>query len=102
MIAIDVQWRDTPPTRPWIRTVAALRRDSTTVTERAGRGKPIVSDVLDALAAIAERGCRYFAYANSDIIVSPAAVARVVAGDHQAYAFSCMDYDSAGRDPASS
>lgn len=99
VIAIDVQWRETQPRRPWIRTVAALQRDSTTVTGRAGRVKPIVSDVLDALAAIAEReGCRYFAYANSDIIVSPAAVGLVVAGDHQAYAFSRMDYDSTGRD----
>ena len=35
---------------------------------------------------------------NSDIIVSPAAVARVIAGEHQVYAFSRMDYDRAGRD----
>ena len=99
VLAIDVQWHETAPMRPWVRTVAALRRDSTTVTGRAGRAKPIVSDILDALAAIAEReGCRYLAYMNSDIIISPAAVGLVVAGDHQAYAFSRMDYDSAGRD----
>ena len=99
VIAIDLQWRDTPPQRPWIRTVAALRRDSTTVTGRAGRVKPIVSDLLDALAVIAEReGCRSFLYMNSDIIVSPAAIARVEAGDHAGYAFSRMDYDSTGRD----
>ena len=55
VIAIDLQWDDTPPQRPWIRTVAALRRDSTTITGRTGRVKPIASDVLDALAAIAER-----------------------------------------------
>jgi hypothetical protein len=99
VVAIDVQWTDAPLRRPWIRTVAALRRDSTSVTGRAGRVKPIVSDVLDALAATAEReGSRYFAYVNSDIIVTPAAVALVAAGDHQAYAFSRMDYDSSGRD----
>ena len=99
VIAIDLQWHDTPPPRPWIRTVAALRRDSTTVTGRAGRTKPIASEVLDALAAIAEReGCRSFAYLNSDIIFSPAAVRLVAAGEHQAYAFSRMDYDSTGRD----
>jgi hypothetical protein len=99
VIAIDLQWHDMPSERPKIRTVAALRRDSTTVTGRAGRVKPIASDVLDALAAIAEReGCRYFAYVNSDIIVTPAAVALVIGGGHQAYAFSRMDYDSTGRD----
>jgi hypothetical protein len=99
VIAIDLQWHDTPPPRPWIRSVAALRRDSTTSTGRAGRVKPIASDVLDALAAIAEReGCGNFAYVNSDIIVSPAAVALVAAGEHQAYAFSRMDYDRDGRD----
>jgi hypothetical protein len=99
VIAIDVQWHDTPAMRPWIRTVAALRRDSTTVTGRAGRVKPVVSDILDALAAVAERErCRYFAYMNSDIIVSPAAVALIAAGGCQAYAFSRMDYDSTGRD----
>ena len=99
VIAIDLQWNDAPSKRPRIRTVAALRRDSTTVTGRAGRVKPIASDVLDALAAVAEReGCRYFAYANSDIIVTPAAVALVAGGGHQAYAFSRMDYDTSGRD----
>ena len=99
VLAIDVQWHDTALMRPWVRTVAALRRDSTTVTGRAGRVKPIVSDILDALAAIAEReGCRYFAYMNSDIIISPAAVALIATGGRQAYAFSRMDYDSAGRD----
>jgi hypothetical protein len=99
VIAIDLQWHEVPSPRPGIRTVAALRRDSTTITGRAGRVKPIASDVLDALAAVAEReGCRYFAYVNSDIIVSPAAVALVAAGEHEAYAFSRMDYDAAGRD----
>jgi len=99
VIAIDLQWHDTPLQRPGIRTVAALRRDATTVTGRAGRTKPIASDAFDALAAIAEReGCRYFGYANSDIIVTPAAVALIAAGEYQAYAFSRMDYDRAGRD----
>ena len=99
VIAIDLQWDETPPQRSWIRTVTALHRDSTTITGRAGPVKPIASDVFDALAAIAEREqCRYFAYVNSDIIVTPAAVALVAAGDHQAYAFSRMDYDSTGRD----
>jgi len=99
VLAVDLQWQDTPLARPWIRTVAALQRDSTTVTGRAGRIKPIVTDVLDALAAIAQReGCRSFAYVNSDIIVTPAAVKLVAAGEHQAYAFSRMDYDSTGRD----
>ena len=99
VLAIDVQWRDTPPWRPWIRTVPILRRDSTTITGCAGPVKPIASDVLDALAAIAEReGCRYFAYCNSDIIITPAAVAIISEGNKQGYAFSRMDQDLMGRD----
>jgi hypothetical protein len=99
VIAVDVQWRATPPLRPWITTVAALGRDATTVTRCAGRTKPIVSDILDALALVAEReGCRSFFYMNSDITVSQRAVALVSAGDYEAYAFSRMDCDGAGHD----
>jgi len=99
VLAIDLQWGNVPPWRPWIRTIPVLQRDSTTVTGRAGRVKPIASDVLDALATIAEReGCPYFAYFNSDIIVTPAAVELIAGASKQGYAFSRMDQDVTGRD----
>jgi hypothetical protein len=98
-VAVDLQWTSSPPRRPWIRTVPALRRDSTTVTGRAGRVKPIASEAFDALADVAAaEGARYFVYFNSDIIVSPAAVAIVTAGQRTGYAFSRMDVDPSGVD----
>ena len=54
-VAVDLQWRDTPPRRPWIRTIPGLRRDSTSITGSPGRIKPIANESLDALADIAER-----------------------------------------------
>ena len=56
MIAVDVQWRDVPPNAagdPYRWRRCASR--STTVTGRAGRVKPIASDIFDALADVAER-----------------------------------------------
>jgi hypothetical protein len=98
-IAVDLQWRDRPPPRPWLRTLAALARDSTTVTGCAGPPKPIATELFDALAAFAQRaGCRYFAFFNADIIVTPEATSRIAGAGKQAYAFSRMDQDADGRD----
>jgi hypothetical protein len=73
-------------------THPVLGLDSRIVTGRKGPRKPVLSELFDHLAAIAEReGCRWFGYANSDIAFTPAAVDTVVSGGRDAYAFSRMD-----------
>jgi len=75
-------------------THPVLREDSRTASGRLGPRKPIVREVFDRLAAIAAaEGCRWFAYANSDIAWTQAAVDAVVRGGRQAYAFSRGDVD---------
>jgi len=73
-------------------THPVLREDSRTASGRPGPRKPIVSEAFDRLAAIAAaEGCRWFAYANSDIAWTQAAVDTVVRGAGQVYAFSRGD-----------
>ncbi len=75
-------------------TLDTLGLDSTTVTGEAGRQKPVVSEVFDRLAAYAEsRGRRYFAFLNSDIVVTPAAVDTIVRSGRDAIVFSRMDVE---------
>lgn len=77
-------------------TLPVLKTDSRTVTGAAGVRKPIVAEMFDALADAAERhGCRYFAYLNADIVVTPAALERVRAGDLDGCGFSRVDVDGA-------
>src|SRR5262245_42402661 len=81
-------------------TRPVLRLDSRRVTGGGRVRKPIVSEMFDALAAAAaERGDRYFAYLNADIEVASAAVARIVDGGRDAYAFCRMDLAPATREP---
>lgn len=73
-------------------THPVLRHDSRTVTGRPGPRKPIVGEAFDRLAEIAAaEGCRWFAYANSDIAWTQGAVDAVVRGGRQVYAFSRGD-----------
>ncbi|HEX6748127.1 MAG TPA: hypothetical protein VF092_12605 [Longimicrobium sp.] len=73
-------------------THAVLARDSRTASGQQGPRKPIVSEAFDRLAEIAEaEGCRWFAYANSDIAFTQAAIDRILGGGRDAYAFSRMD-----------
>jgi hypothetical protein len=73
-----------------------LREDSRTASGRPGPRKPIVSAVFDSLALLAgAAGRRWFAYANSDIAWTQAAVDAVVRGGRQVYAFSRGDVDPA-------
>jgi hypothetical protein len=75
-------------------THPVLRDDSRTVTGRPGPRKPVVSEAFDRLAGIAAaEGCRWFAYANSDIAWTQGAVDAVVRGGRQVYAFSRGDVD---------
>jgi len=77
-------------------TLAVLERDSLRVTGRTGRRKPIVSEMFTRLAdAAVQRGLRYFVLTNSDIIFTPGAVDRVLAGDRASFVFSRTDVDAA-------
>ena len=99
VVAVDLQWQVSPAPRPWIRSEARLREDSRSVTGVTGRVKPITTDAFDALAAIAAReGHRHFLFINSDIAVTPAAVALVAREGKAVYAFGRMDVDADGRE----
>jgi len=91
---VNVQWREEPCAHPAIDTLAVLDRDAASVVGVAGRKKPIVADLCDALAhAAAARGCRYFVLVNGDIVVTQAAIDRIASGGRQTYAFSRRDVD---------
>ncbi|HTM26132.1 MAG TPA: hypothetical protein VL225_13125 [Vicinamibacterales bacterium] len=79
-------------------TMPVLRRDSLTVTGGGRRRKPIVSEMFDALAAAAD-GCRYFAFINADIEVTPAAIERILSGGRDGYAFCRADLHPVTREP---
>lgn len=97
---VDLQWEPLPDKRPWIRTVSDLRADSRSASGCDGRRKPIASDVMRALADVAEhRGHALFMYINSDIVVTPAAIALIRTNAKQAFAFSRLDVDPEGGRP---
>lgn len=81
-------------------THPVLAEDSRTASGRNGPRKPITREVFDRLAEIAAReGCRWLAYANSDIGYTQAAIDRITGGGRDAYCFSRMDFHpSTGQD----
>jgi hypothetical protein len=94
VVPINLQFVDERFEPEGFRTLPVLRQDSRTVTGAAGARKPVVSEMFDALADAARTsGCRYFAYLNADIEVTPAALAPILAGDRDGYAFSRTDVD---------
>jgi len=99
---INLQWTDEVDARKEreMETLAVLRHDSRTVTGLPLRRKPIMTEIFDALArAASERGCRYFAFYNADIVVTQAAIDTIADGGRQSYGFSRMDFDGeTGRD----
>jgi hypothetical protein len=93
-VAVHVQFHDDDYAPEGLLTRRVLRLDSRLVTGAEGRRKPIVSEMFDALAAVAhESGARYFAYINADIEVTPAAIDYVLSGGQDGYAFSRVDVD---------
>jgi len=81
-----------------LETMAVLRKDSVQVAGVPGKRRPVLNEIFCALAKGAERrGCKTFAYVNSDILVSQAAVDRVVAGQHELCLFSREDFDQKGQ-----
>ena len=96
---VDLQWVDQPAKRTWIRTLPALRQSSTTVTGHAGRVKPLVREMFDALAAAAERiGSRHFVFFNADCLLTNRAIELLRAGRHQIFMLSRTNVDAAGND----
>jgi hypothetical protein len=94
VVPVNLQFVDETYSPGGFRTLPILRQDSRTITGAAGTRKPIVSEMFDALAGVARaEGCRYFAYLNADIEVTPAALETVLQGNRDAYAFSRMDLD---------
>jgi hypothetical protein len=96
---VNVQWRVDPYEFRDIHTAAVLERDSLSIAAREPR-RPFLVDIFDALAAeAAARGCQYFLFVNSDIIVTQAAVDAIQRVQKQTCAFGRMDFDaSTGRD----
>ena len=77
---------------PRLASLPVLARDSRQVTGSNRRRKPIASEMFDALAAAAHaRSLQYFAYINSDIVVTPALVERVQRSANDAYVVSRCD-----------
>jgi hypothetical protein len=96
VIPVNLQFVDETFELDGFLTRSVLRQDSRTITGASGHRKPIISEMFDALAGVARaEGCRYFAYLNADIEVSPAALETVLAGDRDGYAFSRTDVDPA-------
>lgn len=76
-----------------MQTVPELHSDSIKVTGQRGVRKPIGSEAFQRLAEAAEReGCPYFAWVNADILVTQAAVDRVLDGGLDACIFPRIDF----------
>jgi hypothetical protein len=91
---VNVQLAHAPHEASGIRTLAVLKQTSISVSGRAGREKPLVREILDALAFEATaRGLPWFGYVNGDILVSQAAVDWIVDGGKQACVLSREDFD---------
>ncbi|MFL5383118.1 MAG: hypothetical protein ACJ8GN_11425 [Longimicrobiaceae bacterium] len=96
----NLQWADGACEVEGFATHPVLRADARTVSGRRGRRLPVLNEAMDRLAELAEEaGCGWFAYANSDVAYTQAAVDRMAAGGEDGLAFSRMDVDPAtGRD----
>jgi hypothetical protein len=85
-----------PVAHPAFETRAVLRHDSRSITGATGPRKPIVRELLDRLVdAAIESGSSFAGFSNADILISPAAIARVGSSRHDAVVFSRMDVDGA-------
>jgi hypothetical protein len=101
VLPVNLQFADEAETFAGTRLAAVLRRDSRDVTGRSGRRKPIVPDMIDALAAVAAvSGATWCALINADIEVTQAAVDRILGSvSMDGFAFSRLDIDPHTRAP---
>jgi hypothetical protein len=91
---VNLGFHDEPSTTGRIEQRRVLRLDARVVSGAQGARKPIVSEMLDALAAeAAQRGVRRIGLVNGDIVVTAAAIERAAGTRHPALAFSRTDID---------
>jgi hypothetical protein len=91
---VNLQFQEAPVELHGMETVRALRRSSLSVTGLRGPRKPVSNEIFGALAGLAQaRGLRYFAYVNSDIVVTQEAVDAI--DGRQSYAYSRTEVDPA-------
>jgi hypothetical protein len=93
---VNLQWADDAREVEGFHTLAVLGEDASTAAGVRGRRLPVVRECMDRLAEHARGvGAHAFAYANSDVAFTPAAVELIRAGGHDGWAFSRMDTDPA-------
>lgn len=96
VLAVNVQFADTPHSTEGIETMAVLTRDARTVTGASGPRKAVVSDILDALCTRADAsGVRIFCFMNADIQLTQPAVDWIATSEHEAWVFSREDFNGA-------
>lgn len=90
--AVDLLFADECTSAGTIPSLACLTLDARGMTGLPGPRKPIVSEMLDVLAAEAgRRGIRRIAVVNGDIVVTPAAIDRLSSIDAPFVAISRVD-----------
>jgi hypothetical protein len=93
-LLFNLQFTDEPLTLEGFTTLPVLTQDSRSVTGAPGPRKPIVSEMLDRLAEMADRqACRYFMFVNADIRVTQEAIDFIESAGLDGYALSRADVD---------
>jgi hypothetical protein len=94
--AVNVQFAKEPHDVAGLRTLPLLVHTSNSVSGRRGPAKPIVSEILDVLAAEASRlAIDCFCFTNSDIAFTQQAVDWILDGGKEACLLSREDFDGA-------
>ena len=90
--AVNVQFSDWPQGRGCIEVLRVLGRDARQVCGVDGPRKPLVTDILDALAAEApRRDCTWIGLVNGDIVVTERGIDRLLATPFPAIAVARLD-----------
>jgi hypothetical protein len=101
VVPLNVQFEDGNDScsDPRLTSLPWLASDSIQATGSNRGRKPIASEMFDTLAAAAQaRGLRYFAYINSDIVVTRALVEHVQRRSKETYVVSRCDVGDRGGD----
>ena len=89
---VNLSFHDDPPGDGILPQRRALKLDAPGVTGVPGPRKPVVSEMLDALAAeAAQRNIPRIGLVNGDIVVLPAAIDRIASFDRPAVAIGRTD-----------